>query len=153
MAIRKLRRVVKNQQRKTAAGGEPLTRGCKVASQDIGLADPIVAKEAIGSLGIPPVLTCSWGRGSYSARHLFQQLPHPLAVADIQKLASRDFIVYPFIRPKIRWRIPAVHALNLPSIPHGNHCATFEAIGVSTQFEAEYNASISNQSQFRIVGN
>ena len=52
-----------NQNREAAAGGESFSRGCEVAGENIGFADTIVGKEAIGSLGIRPVLTCPWGRG------------------------------------------------------------------------------------------
>jgi len=56
MAVRELRRVVKNQNRETAAGGEPFLRRRKVVCEDVCFADSIVAKEAIRRLGVNSVL-------------------------------------------------------------------------------------------------
>jgi hypothetical protein len=132
MAIRKLCRVVKNQNREAVAGGESFSRGCKVAGQNIGFTDPIVAKEAIGSLGIRPVLTCPWGRGSHSARQLLQQLSRSLAVAEILELASHHFIFYPLTRPEIRRRFPAFLALNQSALPHARYLDMHLGLSVST---------------------
>jgi hypothetical protein len=120
MTIRELRRIVKNQDREAAAGGEPFERGSEVAGENIGFADSIVTEESISSLGIRPVLTCPWGRGTYSTRKLLQQLSKSLTVADILELASHHFIFYPFTRLEIRRRFPALLALNLLAIPHAN---------------------------------
>jgi hypothetical protein len=48
MATRGLRRVVKNQNREAAAGGESFSCGCEVAGKNIGFAYSIVVEEAIG---------------------------------------------------------------------------------------------------------
>jgi hypothetical protein len=120
MAIRELRRIVKNQDRRVCARSESFARGREVAGKNIGFANSIIAKETIGSLGIRPVLTCPWGRGADSARQLLQQLSKSLAVAHILELASHNFIVYPFNRPEIRRRFPASLALNRSAIPHAN---------------------------------
>ena len=142
MAIRKFRRVVKNQNREAVAGGESFSCGCEMAGENIGFSDPIVAKEAIGRLGIFPILTCPWGRGSYSARQLLQQLSQSLAVADILELASHHFIVYPLIHPGIRRRFPASLALNQSALPHARHLAMNLGLSVSASLEAEYDPSI-----------
>jgi hypothetical protein len=123
---------VKNKNRGAAAGGESFARGSEVAGESVGLADSIVAKEAIGSLGIRSVLTCPWSCCSNSARQLFQQLSQSLAVADILELASRHFIFYPPNRLAIPQRLPAFHAMHRSSIPHGNHFAMLLQPIVST---------------------
>src|SRR5271170_959663 len=64
--IRKLRRVVKNQEGKDAVSGKSLARAGKMTRENIGFADPFVAKEAVGRLGAGPVLTCPRRGRTYS---------------------------------------------------------------------------------------
>jgi hypothetical protein len=113
-----------------------------VAGQDIGFADSIIAKEAIGSFGVRPVLRRPGCRCTYSARKLLQKLSQSLAVPDILELASHHFIVYPFIRPEIRRR-----GLNLSVLPHAQHFATQAHSSISTWLEAEYDPLIFARSQ------
>jgi hypothetical protein len=126
------RRVVKNKNRETAAGGEPILRRRKVASKNVCFADSIVAKEAIRSFGAGPVLASPRRGGAYLPRQLAQQLSQPLTVTHILKRASRNLIVYPVNRLAIHRRLPAFHATHLSSIPHGNHFAMLPQPNVST---------------------
>src|SRR6266702_7642167 len=64
--IRQLRRVVKNQKGKATASGKSLARAGKMTGENIGFADPFVAKEAVGRLGVGPVLTCPRRGRTYS---------------------------------------------------------------------------------------
>jgi len=80
-------------------------------------------------------------------------LSQPLAVANILKLASHNFIVYPFSRPEIRRPIPAAYALNMSPFPHGNQFAMHAHPEVSIWLEAEYDPSTPPIIALRIVGN
>src|ERR1019366_653003 len=66
---------------------------------------------------------------------------------NILKLASHYFIVYPFFRPEIRRRPPALHTLPLSQFPHGNYFAMHRPHSVSTWLEAAYDTSITNQTR------
>jgi len=48
------------------ASGKSLTRTGKMTGENIGFADPLVAKEAVGRLGVGPVLTCPRRGRAYS---------------------------------------------------------------------------------------
>src|SRR5665213_1594570 len=115
--------------------------------ENIGFADPLVAKEAVGRLGVGPVLTCPRRGCTYFMRQLLQKLSQSLAMPNILKLASHHFIVYPFFRPEIRRRLPALHALTLSQLPHGNYFAINRPHTVSIWLEAEYDPSITNQTR------
>jgi len=80
-------------------------------------------------------------------RQLLQKLSQSLAMPNILKLASHHFIVYPFFRPEIRRRPPALHALTLSQLPHGNYFAMHSPHTVSIWLEAEYDPSITNQTR------
>ena len=99
------------------ASGKSLARAGKMTGENIGFADPFVAKEAVGRLGVGPVLTCPWRGRTYSTRQLLQKLSQSLAMPNILKLASHHFIVYPFFRPEIRRRHPGLaYALTLSPV-------------------------------------
>ena len=66
MPIRELRRVVKNKKGKAWASGKSLARAGEMTGDNIGFADPFVAKEAVGRLGVGPVLTRPRRRRTYS---------------------------------------------------------------------------------------
>src|ERR1035441_9867740 len=118
-----LRSVVKNQDRKTLHCGEPISRGGKVTSQNVGFADPLIAKETIGSLRVGPVLASPRRSRAYFTRQLLQQLSQSLAVADILKLASHHLIVYPCIRSCLIRCSPTLDTFQHRSLAHGFHCA------------------------------
>jgi hypothetical protein len=94
-----------------------------MTGENIGFANSLVAKETVRSLGVGPVLTCPWSGSTYSMRQLLQKLSQSPAMPNILKLAFHHFIVYPFLRPEIRGRLPALHTLTLSQFPHGNHFA------------------------------
>jgi hypothetical protein len=94
-----------------------------MTGQDIGFDGPIVAKEGVGSLLVRPVRTRPRRGRPYSGRQLLEELSQSLAVANILEVASHNFMVNPFIRPQIRRRFAAFHALTLSPSPHRNHFA------------------------------
>src|SRR5665213_4530374 len=47
-----------------------------MTGENIGFADPLVAKEAVGRLGVGPVLTCPRRGCTYFMRQLLEQLSH-----------------------------------------------------------------------------
>jgi hypothetical protein len=83
VAIRKLRRVVKNQKGKASASGKSLARAREMTGENIGFADPFVAKEAVCGLGAGPVLTRPRRGRTYSMGQLLQKLSQSLAMPNI----------------------------------------------------------------------
>jgi len=64
-------------------GDEPIARRLEVASQDLGLADPIIGEEPIGRLGRRPVLA--------GHRQALADTPHPSAdVLPVSSASSHD---------------------------------------------------------------
>jgi hypothetical protein len=97
MAVGELRCIVKHQNWTIVRPSEAISRRSKVTCQNIGLTDPIIAEETIGSLRIGPVLACPRRSCTNATRQLLQQLSQSLAKAGVRKLTSHDFIVYPRI--------------------------------------------------------
>src|ERR1700689_1984296 len=116
--------VVKNQDRRTVCRrSKPISRGRKVTSQNVGLADSLIAKETISGLRVGPVLASPRRSRTHFARQLTQQLSQSLAVADILKLASHHLIVYPCIRSCLVSCSPTLESVQHRLLAHGFHCA------------------------------
>ena len=56
--------------------------------QDVGFADPLIGKKPICRLSIRPIFRRPGRRRTYSAGELLQQIPQPLAMANVLELAS-----------------------------------------------------------------
>jgi len=113
------------------ASGKSLARAGKMTGEDIGFADPFVAKKS----GRPPWcwpspdMPKAWSHLLYVTTAL--RVVAVACHAEHLKFASHHFIVYPFFRPKIRRRLPALHTLTLSPFPHGNHFAMHRPHSVS----------------------
>ena len=76
-------RVVQHQHGSVANGGNALARGAEMPSQDVSLADALVAEESIGRLGVGPVLADERDALAGGLGELSQQRSQPPGQANV----------------------------------------------------------------------
>jgi hypothetical protein len=82
-------------QNETSSGGGAITSRSEMAGQNVGFADPVIREEAIGSLGVGPILADQWNTLPHGAPHLSQQFAEPFAKPRILKFAPSGFSINP----------------------------------------------------------
>ncbi len=90
----KLRRVMKNEDR-TGAGSKPAPRCVEMAPKNIFFAHPVVGEEAVGCLGVGPVLAGQRNRLSEPGFHTLHQLAKAVVQPAVAKSATRKLLVKP----------------------------------------------------------
>jgi hypothetical protein len=91
---REFRRVVEDQYSAVACC-EAITRGLKMTRKDVSFIDTLVGEEAIGCLGIRPVLASHGYAFAYCVADLLEQSAKSPAQPNVRKLASRNLAVDP----------------------------------------------------------
>src|SRR5712692_6850788 len=106
--VRKLRRVLEHQDR-------PLRRGkaapgrLKITCQDLRLTDPLIGEEAIGRLGVCPILAGQRNARPHGAVHSLQQLAQSLVQTHVGKSAASKLAIKPCVGHSVhRHRSPAI---------------------------------------------
>ena len=92
--IAELGRVMQHKNR-TVGGDRAITRRLEVAGQNVRFADPVVREEAIGGLGIGPILADQRNALSHGASDLRQQFAEFVAKPRVPKLASTNLSINP----------------------------------------------------------
>lgn len=69
----------------------------KVTGENLLLADPIIRKETIGSLGVGPVLARQRNAGSHGALHALHKLAQPLAQTLVRKPTFGNLTIKPCV--------------------------------------------------------
>src|ERR671912_2606349 len=92
--VGELGRVVEDHDRAADAGG-PIARRPEVAAEDLPLADPVVGEEAVGRLGVGPVLAGERDALPHRARHLDEQRAQPPAQPLVREPAAGDLAIDP----------------------------------------------------------
>src|SRR5215208_7704802 len=67
----------------------------EMAGEDLGLADRLVRQEAIGGLGVGPVLACQRDGRTDRVRQLHEKLAQPPAQTFVLERRAGEFLVYP----------------------------------------------------------
>jgi hypothetical protein len=75
--------------------GKPLARRLEVAGQDLGLADALVGEEAVGGLGVGPVLAREGQAAADGAVHTLDQPGQALPQARVGEGAAGEFVLPP----------------------------------------------------------
>ena len=65
------------------------------AGQNVRFADPVIRKEAVGCLGIRPILADERDALSHGASNLREQFPESVAEPRVPKLASSNLSINP----------------------------------------------------------
>jgi hypothetical protein len=74
-----------------------------MAGQNVRLANPVIREEAIGSLGVGPILADQWNTLPHSLPHLSQQFAEPFAKPRILKFAPSGFSINPMFVVHVGW--------------------------------------------------
>src|SRR3954453_8176547 len=89
--------VVEHHERAADAGG-PVSRRAEVAGEDLAFADPVIGEEAVGRLGVGPVLAGEGDAPAHRAPHPDEQRTQPSAQPLVGEPASGDLAIDPGIR-------------------------------------------------------
>ena len=92
--VGELCRVVQNQD-DAVARGTAAVRRLEMASEDLRFADPVIGEEAVGRLGVGPVLARQRKALLHRALHPFKQLAEALPQALVRKVASGQLVIQP----------------------------------------------------------
>jgi hypothetical protein len=92
--IGELGRVVEHQNCASYAG-HPLSGSTKVSAENVGLAHSLIVKEAIGSLGVGPVLARQGNALTGRFGKLLQDGLEAFTQPAVSKLATQHFILHP----------------------------------------------------------
>src|SRR4051795_1523498 len=92
--VGELGRVLQDQDR--PVGGRDAAAGrAEMAGEDLGLADRLVREEAVGGLGIGPILTGQGDGRADRACHPREELAQPPAQTFVLERRARELLVYP----------------------------------------------------------
>src|SRR5918994_1506678 len=92
--VGELGRVLQHQDQ-PVGGRDAAARRAEMAGEDLGLADRLVRQEAIGGLGVGPVLTGQGDGRTDRACHPREELAQPPAQPFILERRASEFLVYP----------------------------------------------------------
>lgn len=92
--IAKLGCVVQHKN-ETAGGGGTITCRLEMAGQNVRFADPVIREEAVGCLGIRPILADERNALSHGASNLREQFAESVAEPRVPKLASTALAINP----------------------------------------------------------
>ena len=100
--IAELRGVVQHEDR-AIGHRHPIARRLKMTGQDVRLADPIVGEQAIGRLGIGPILADQRNALPHGAPDLRQQFAQPLVQTIIGKTTAGKLTINPRLNCSVHW--------------------------------------------------
>ena len=92
--VGELGRVLQHQDQ-PVGGRDAAARRVEMAGEDLGLADRLVREEAIGSLGVGPVLACQRDGRTDRVRQLHEELAQPPAQTFVLERRAGEFLLYP----------------------------------------------------------
>lgn len=91
----------------------------EMAGQNVRFADPVIREEAVGCLGIRPILADERNALSHGASNLREQFAESIAEPRVTKLASTNLSIYPTFAFQGSQTAPFVdRSLNVSPIEH-----------------------------------
>jgi hypothetical protein len=95
-AVGELRRVVQDEDR-PIDGGRASPRRSKMSGENVAFVDALIGQEAIGRLGIGPILAGERDASPHGVAHLIEQTAEPLRKPRVPKIASACLLINPTI--------------------------------------------------------